>query len=81
MKVICIWKVPALLTGVFRERMRDEKKLRQDSYATILNVCSGFNFWYETDESFGDVTEFSAENICKNDLVPLREFALCMNNF
>ena len=81
MKVICVWKVPAVLTGIFKKRMCEEKNLRQDSYATILNQFAGFNFWYETDESFGDVTEFSAENICRNNSVPLREFALCMKDF
>lgn len=81
MKVICVWKVPALMTGVFKKRMREEKNLRQDPIATILNQYAGFNFWYETDESFGDVTEFGAENICRANNVVVREFCLNLQNF
>lgn len=73
MKIICVWKVPAQSTGNFKKRMR-EKNLRQDSPATLLNVFAGVNYWYETTESFGDVTEWGAKNICKTNNVPLREF-------
>lgn len=81
MKVICVWKVSATLTGIFKKKMREEKNLHQDSPATLLNTLADFNFWYETTESFGDVTEIGAENICKSYSVPMREFALCMKNF
>ena len=73
MDVLAIWKVPARSTGIFKEKMR-EKGLRQDSYATILNQFFGFNFWYETDESFGDVSEFAAENLSKNLMLNIKTF-------
>ena len=81
MKVICVWKVPAVLTATFKRRMRTEKLLRQDSPATLLNHLSGVNYWYETDESFGDVTEFAADNICRSEKVLMRDFCLCMQDF
>lgn len=77
MKVVRVWKVNALLTKRFCELMR-EKGLRQDSPATILNSLAGYNYFYETDESFGDVTEFGAENICRSNSVEMKEYALCM---
>ena len=73
MKVICIWKVPAQDTRTFIEKMRGNN-LRQDSYATWLNRIAGYNFWYETEESFGDVSEFAAERIAKSYGVSIRNF-------
>jgi hypothetical protein len=61
--------------------MREEKNLREDGPATLLNTLAGFNFWYETEESFGDVTEFAAENICKSYSVAMRDFCLNMKSF
>lgn len=75
MKLIAIWKVPAVNTLTFIREMR-EKKLRQDSVATLLNNFAGFNFWYETDESFGDVTEFSAEQISRSNGVAIRHYSI-----
>ena len=77
MKVVKVWKVLAVLTSRFCEKMRD-KGLRRDSPATLLNYLAGYNYFYETDESFGDVTEFGAENICRQNQVNLVEFALGM---
>ncbi len=76
MKVVRVWKVKAVLTKRFCENMR-EKGLHQDSPATILNSLAGYNYFYETDESFGDVTEFGAENICRTNMVEMKEYALC----
>lgn len=75
MKVICIWKVPAQNTRSFIEKMR-QNNLRQDSYATLLNHFAGYNFFYETDESFGDVSEFAAEQISKRHGVNVRNFTI-----
>ena len=75
MKVICIWKVPAQNTRTFIEKMR-RNNLRQDSYATLLNHVAGYNFWYETDESFGDVSEFAAERSAKSYGVSIRNFSI-----
>ena len=75
MNVICVWKVHVSKMHAFVERMK-EKNLRQDSYATILNVCAGYNYFYETDESFGDVTEFAAERISESHNVPFYTFNL-----
>ena len=66
MKVLKVWKVAAQNTQSFISEMRS-KGFCQDSYATLMNHFSGFNFFYETDEkTFGDVSEFSAENIAKS---------------
>ena len=73
MNVVAIWKVPARSTRIFMEKMR-EKGLHQDGYATILNQLCGFNFWYETTESFGDVSEFAAESLSKNLLLNIKTF-------
>ena len=73
MDVISIWKVPAKNTRSFIQEMR-KKNLRQDSYATILNQLCGFNFWYETEESFGDVSEFAAENLSRNLMLNIKTF-------
>lgn len=75
MKVVCIWKVPAQNTRTFIEKMRRDN-LRQDSHATLLNNFAGYNFWYETDESFGDVSEFAAERIAKSYGVSIRDFSI-----
>ena len=74
MEVLRVWKVPAGLTATFRKRMRDEKNLHQDSPATILNSLCGYNYFYETDESFGDVTDLGAESICRNYNVKMYDF-------
>lgn len=74
MEVLRVWKVPAQLTQIFKKKMCNEKNLRQDSPATILNSLCGYNFFYETDESFGDVTDLGAERICKNANVKMYDF-------
>lgn len=73
MNVVSIWKVPAKSTRIFMEKMK-EKGLRQDSYATILNRLFGFNYWYETTESFGDVSEFAANSLSKNLMLNIKSF-------
>lgn len=76
MKLLEIWKVPATLTQTFKRKMREEKSLREDRPATILNSLSGFNYFYETDESFGDVTDLGAEHICRQNNVEMRDFVV-----
>ena len=73
MNVIAIWKVPAKSTRIFMEKMRG-KGLRQDSYATFLNHLCGFNFWYETDKTFGDVSKNAAESLSKNLMLSIQTF-------
>lgn len=75
MNVICVWKVPAQNTRSFIQEMR-RKGIRQDAYATLLNNFAGFNFWYETEESFGDVSEFAAESISRSHGVAIRNYSI-----
>ena len=75
MKVICVWKVAAQNTRSFIREMRN-KNLRQDGYATLLKNFAGFNFWYETDESFGDVSEFAANQISQSHCVAIRNYSI-----
>lgn len=73
MKVLAIWKVPAQSTGYFKQEMR-KKGIRQDSPATLMNTLAGFNYFYETEESFGDITEETALRIAKNNLLNISNF-------
>lgn len=73
MKVLAIWKVPAQSTGTFKQEMRRKVK-RQDSPATLLNTLAGFNYFYETEESFGDITEETALRIAKNNQLNISNF-------
>ncbi len=72
-KVVNVWKVPALKTRAFKEWMRS-KKLRMDSPATILNICAGFNFFYETTDSYGDVTEDTAYRISASNVIEVKTY-------
>lgn len=73
MKIVAVWKVQALRTGEFRHAMFG-KGLRRDPIATLLNICAGFNFFYETTESFGDVTEETALRIADSNKVSVKTF-------
>ena len=73
MKVLAIWKVPAQSTGTFKQEMRRKVK-RQDSPATLLNTLAGFNYFYETEEGFGDITEETALRIAKNNQLNISNF-------
>lgn len=73
MKVLAIWKVPAQSTGAFKQEMRKKVK-RQDSPATLLNTLAGFNYFYETEESFGDITEETALRIANDNLLNISTF-------
>lgn len=73
MNVLAIWKVKAESTNKFCEEMRN-KGIRKDSPATLMNLFAGHNFFYETDESFGDVTEESALRIAKSCNLSIKEF-------
>lgn len=73
MKLIAIWKVSVSKMHAFIEKMKS-KNLRQDSYATLLNICAGENYFYETDESFGDVTEFAANRMSESHHVNITNF-------
>ena len=75
MEIIAIWKVPAQNTQSFIKEMR-KKGIRQDGYATLINHFAGFNFWYETDESFGDVSEFAANQISQSHCVAIRNYSI-----
>ena len=66
MKVLAIWKVPATATGLFCHMMRLADK-RRDSPAVLLNFLAGFNFFYETEESFGDISEETALRIAERE--------------
>lgn len=59
MEVKGIYKVKAEETKLFRQLMRKYKR-QQDAPATILNICAGYNYFYETGESYGDITEETA---------------------
>lgn len=73
MKIVSLWKVPALKTKEFCHKMLG-KGIRRDSPATILNVCAGYNFFYETEESFGDITEETAFRIADTSKVNVKTF-------
>lgn len=73
MKLIAVWKIHVSKMHAFIESMK-ARSLRQDSYATILNVCAGYNYFYETDESFGDVSEFAAQHIAEGHNVNINEY-------
>jgi hypothetical protein len=75
MEIVAIWKVPAIKTRDFDKTMK-EKSLRKDSPATLLNVCAGFNFFYETEESYGDITEETANSMAMQNSVPFKYFRL-----
>ena len=73
MEVNTIWKVPAQKTKEFCQAMRG-KGIKQDSPATLLNHFAGYNFFYETDESFGDITEETALRISNKEDVEIKEY-------
>ena len=73
MEVIRVWQVPALKTQDFRDKMKENKK-EPDAMATLLNFCAGFNFFYETDKSYGDVSESAAIRISTSYNVDIVEF-------
>ena len=75
MEIIAIWKVPAQNTQSFIKEMR-KKGIRQDGYATLINHFAGFNFWYETEETFGDITETTAEKISLVHNVEIQQYSI-----
>ena len=72
MEAKVIYKVSAWRTRDFKNTMR-ELGLRADAPATILNVCSGFNYFYETEESYGDITEETALSMAEENNLEIIE--------
>lgn len=66
MKLVAIWKVPAQFTGLFFDFMKVQG-IRRDSPATFLNTLCGYNFFYETQESYGDISEETAVRLAENN--------------
>ena len=75
MKLVALWKVPAQSTGIFKKKMQ-EKNLRSDGVATLMNFFAGFNFFYETEISYGDITEETANRLSENNHVKISDFVL-----
>ena len=73
MNVIKVWKVPAAKTQAFFERMREKRK-RRDALAVLLNLFAGLNYFYETDESYGDISEESAHRTAQSYNVEIEDF-------
>lgn len=73
METKAFYKVAAERTRDFKNTMR-EMGLRADAPATFLNVCSGFNYFYETEESYGDITEESALRMAEQNKLEIIEW-------
>lgn len=73
MKLLEIWKVPAEKTQVFMQNLSN-KGVRRDSPATLMNFLAGFNYFYLTDESYGDITEETALRLSENHKVNIKVF-------
>lgn len=76
--VIELYKVPAEKTSKFKEWQHSIGH-RQDSPATILNLFSGYNYWYVSELvdnyfGFGDITEERAEQYSKEYGITIKEF-------
>ena len=72
MEAKVIYKVSAWRTRIFINTMR-ELGLRADPPATFRNFCSGCNYFYETDESFGDITEETALRMAEQNKLEIIE--------
>jgi len=73
MKVQSIWKVPAPCMKAFKSKMV-KAGLRQDHPSTLMNFYAGYNYFYETEESFGDITEESALKVAETNHLAIRHF-------
>lgn len=73
METKAFYKVAAERTRDFKNTMR-KLGLRSDAPATFLNVCSGFNYFYETEESYGDITEETALRMAEQNKLEIIEW-------
>lgn len=75
MEVKKIWKVSAKMTRDFRDEMLT-RGIHADPPATLLNTITGYNFFYETEESYGDITEDTAMNIARANNLSVMDYVV-----
>lgn len=70
-KEIC--KVQARYTSQFKDIMH-ELRLRQNAPVTLSNICAGYNYFYVSDESYGDITKDTALRMAEQNDLEIIEF-------